>query len=327
MTERRLTRREFLAASATLAAGAVACRAAPPATRAVPSHVPSLAEWLGHPATTPLLIVHADDVGIARAENAATIEAFDRGAITSASVMIPCPYAAEFAAWARGRPRLDIGVHLTLTSQENVRWAPVAGAARVPSLVDANGMFPVRFDASRPMDVRELEIEIRAQVARARELGFDLTHLDGHQHIVQLRSAEAFGALARVSRDERLPFRFPRAWLKRAPWGASTFGTLTVPEERMIAIGPRDATDDRWTDWYAAQVSAIPAGMSELFVHVGKPDDELRHVVPDTAHWGSAWRGRDLAAVESPELARAVREVGAVRIGWRAVKDYLLAVG
>jgi hypothetical protein len=288
--------------------------------------VSSLAEWLGHPATTPLLIVHADDVGIARAENAATIEAFERGAIDSASVMIPCPYAAEFAAWARGRPRLDVGVHFTLTSQENVRWGPVAGATRVPSLVDENGMLPVRWDASRPMNLAELEIELRAQVARARELGFDLTHVEGHQHIVQLRSAEVFATLARVARDERLPFRFPREWLERAPWGAATFGTLTVPLERMITIRPRDARDDQWTAWYAAQVRAIPAGLSELFVHIGVPSDELRHVVPDTGNWGSAWRGRDLAAVESAELAAAVRDAGAVRIGWREVRDYLRAI-
>jgi hypothetical protein len=196
----------------------------------------------------------------------------------------------------------------------------------VPTLVEADGMFPARLERDHRIDPRELEIELRAQVARARVLGFDLTHLDGHQHIVQRRSAEAFDVLLRIARDERLPFRFPRAWLAQSPWGAQAFGSVTVPLERMISISPASATPDQWTAWYASQVRRIPAGLNELFVHLGIPDDELRAVVPDSANWGSAWRGRDLAAIESVDLADAERDAGARRIGWREVRDYLRAI-
>jgi chitin disaccharide deacetylase len=321
-----LTRRDFLAASATLAAAGLAgCSGLfRGAGRAAGS--PSLAEWLGHSARTPLLIVHADDAGIARSANAATIQAFERGIIDSCSMMVPCPDFAPFADWARAHPTADVGVHFTLTSQPTERWGPVADASRVPSLVDAGGMLPTRLEPGHHVDIGELEIELRAQVARAREHGLDLTHLDGHQHIVQLRSAEVFGVFLRIARDERLPFRFPRAWLKQAPWGASSFGSATVPLERMISISPRSAAADQWTEWYVSQVRAIPAGLNELFVHLGIPDDELRAVVPDSANWGSAWRGRDLAAIGSPHFADAVREVGATRIGWREVRDYLRSV-
>lgn len=323
MNDVRLTRRDFLAASATLAAaGFAGCGGLHRGPGRARNNA-SLAEWLGRPANTPLLIVHADDVGIARSANAATIQAFERGIIDSCSVMVPCPDAPPFAEWVHAHRDADVGVHFTLTSQENERWGPVAGAARVPSLVDADGMLPVRLDRERPVDTGELETELRAQVARARELGFDLTHVDGHQHIVQLRSAEVFGALLRVARAERLPFRFPRAWLKQAPWGAASFGTATVPLERMISISPKSASADQWTAWYAAQVRTIPAGLNEVFVHLGIENDELRAVVPDSANWGSAWRARDLAAIGSREFADAVRAAGATRIGWREVRDYL----
>lgn len=320
-----LTRREFLAAGASLAAAGLAgCggllrRISSTRTGA------SLAEWLGHPPSTPLLIIHADDVGIARSANAATIRSFERRTITSCSVMVPCPDFAAFADWARVHPEADVGVHFTLTSQPSERWGPVAGASRVPTLVDADGMFPARLDRDRHIDPHELELELRAQVARARALGLDLTHLDGHQHIVQRRSAEVFDVLLRIARDERLPFRFPRAWVAQSPWGAQAFGSATVPLERTISISPNSATPDRWTAWYASQVRQIPPGLSELFVHLGIPDDELRAVVPDSANWGSAWRGRDLAAIESVALADAERDVGARRIGWREVRDYLRA--
>lgn len=286
----------------------------------------SLAEWLGHSASTPLLIVHADDAGIARSANAATIRSFERRTITSCSVMVPCPDFAAFAHWAHLHPDADVGVHFTLTSQPSERWGPVAGAARVPTLVEADGMFPARLERDHYVDPRELEIELRAQVARARVLGLDLTHLDGHQHIVQRRSAEVFDVLLRIARDERLPFRFPRAWLAQSPWGAQAFGSVTVPLEQMISISPRSAPPEQWTQWYASQVREIPPGLSELFVHLGIPDDELRAVVPDSANWGSAWRGRDLAAIESVDLADAERDVGARRIGWREVRDYLRAI-
>jgi chitin disaccharide deacetylase len=320
-----LTRRDFLAAGAALAAAGVAGCSTLLGGRARVATRESLAEWLGHPASTPLLIIHADDVGIARSANAATIQAFDRGIIDSCSVMVPCPDAPLFAEWARAHRRADVGVHFTLTSQPGKRWGPVAGAARVPTLVDSDGMLPVRLERDHRIDTGELEVELRAQVARARELGFDLTHLDGHQHIVQLRSAEVFGVLLRIARDERLPFRFPRAWLKQARWGEQSFGTATVPLERMITISPKSATADQWTEWYVAQVRTIPAGLNELFVHLGIESDELRAVVPDSANWGSAWRARDLAAMGSPAFADAVRSSGATRIGWREVRDYLRA--
>ena len=325
MSKGSLTRREFLAVGASVAAAGLAgCSGALRRTAASRTGA-SLAEWLGHPASTPLLIVHADDVGIARSANAATIRSFERRTITSCSVMVPCPDFAAFADWARVHPEADTGVHFTLTSQPSERWGPVAGASRVPTLVDAGGMFPARLERDRSIDPRELELELRAQVAHARAFGIDLTHLDGHQHIVQRRSAEVFDVLLRIARDERLPFRFPRAWLAQSPWGAPAFGTVTVPLERMISISPSSAAPDRWTEWYAAQVRHLPSGLSELFVHLGIPDDELRAVVPDSANWGSAWRGRDLAAIESVALADAERDVGARRIGWREVRDYLRA--
>lgn len=318
-----LTRRGFLVTGAALAtAGLAGCGGLFGRAGRVERNA-SLTEWLGYSASTPLLIVHADDVGIARSANAATIQAFERGTIDSCSVMMPCPDFPPFAEWARARGDADVGVHFTLTSQPSERWGPVAGAARVPTLVDADGFLPMRWERGHAVDAGELEIELRAQVARARELGLDLTHLDGHQHLVQLRGAEVFGVLLHIARDERLPFRFSRAWLKQAPYAESSFATATVPLERMIAISPNEAADDQWTEWYASQVRKIPAGLNELFVHLGIENDELRAVVPESAPWGSAWRARDLAAIGSPMFADAVRSVGAVRIGWREVRDYL----
>ena len=320
---RPIGRRAFLIAGAG-AAGLIACRGAGKSSPPAPRRTPSLAEWLGHPADARLLILHADDAGIARSANAATIEAFDRGVIDSASVMVPCPAFAAFAGWARTREQApDVGVHLTFTSQPSERWGPVSGAAAVPSLVDADGMFPAPLPATRTVSIPELERETRAQIALARASGLTLTHLDGHQHILQLRSAESFDVLVRVSRDERLPFRFARAWTSsRAPYAEGRLAGVTQPLERLISISPSSTTPERWAEWYEGQVRDLPAGLSELFVHLGHPDAELRAVVPDSANWGAEWRGRDLAMLSSPVFTAALAERGVTRIGWSAVRDY-----
>ncbi len=239
--------------------------------------------------------------------------------------MVPCPGFEQFADWAASHPEADVGVHFTLTSQPLQRWAPIAGASMVPSLVDADGMFPVGWKPERSVRLSDLDTELRAQIAAARRRGIELTHLDAHQHVLQLRGPGIYGVFERVAREERLPFRFVRSWGVRAPYALSSEDRTTVVLERMIAISPNDAVPETWADWYSTRVSQIPPGLSEMLVHVGFDDDELRAAVPDTAPWGSGWRERDLDVVMGGKLSEAIRRGEIVRTGWRPVRDYLRA--
>ena len=313
-------RRAFLRVGALAAAGLLGCDGVKLGrlARAFRRREPTVAERLGYPADTRLLIINADDVGFCRSANAAAIAAYERHAITSSSVMVPCPGFAEFAEWARGRTDLDLGIHLTFVSERPaVRWGPVLPAREVPSLVDADGYFPLRWTPARRPRPSEVEAETRAQIGRARAQGIVPTHLDSHQHFLQFQGPELFDTLVRVAREQGLPFRVAPSWYRLHPYLRRSRFQDTVVLDHRIEIRPGLARDDAWTAWYVGQIRALPAGLTELLVHPGYDDEELRRFTQDTPAWGAAWRQRDLDAVLSPAFAGALKEVGAVRTTWQ----------
>jgi len=124
------------------------------------------------------LIVNADDLGRSHGANRGTLEAHRRGIVTSASLSVNFPAAAEAAGLAQDVPGLGIGLHLTFTG-----GPPVLPPERLPTLLDFQGRLPgapESLDAVRP---DELMAEARAQLRRFRELmGREPTHLDSRQH-------------------------------------------------------------------------------------------------------------------------------------------------
>jgi predicted glycoside hydrolase/deacetylase ChbG (UPF0249 family) len=151
---------------------------------------PSLAERLGYRKDARLLIVHADDVGVTHGVNQATFNALASGQVTSASVMVPCAGLQEVADYATTHPEADLGLHLTLTNERSAggQWGPVASKTDVPSLVDSRGyFFPGPREALSQIDPKQVEIELRAQIERARDVGLRPTHLDSHQFLLFFR--------------------------------------------------------------------------------------------------------------------------------------------
>jgi predicted glycoside hydrolase/deacetylase ChbG (UPF0249 family) len=128
------------------------------------------------------IVIHADDVGMCHGANRAFVELAEAGSITAGSVMVPCPWFSEIADVAAANSELDVGVHLTLNSeQRHYRWSPLTRASRASGLVDDDGFFwrsvaDVRTHA-HPDAVEE---EWRAQIDRALSAGVDVTHLDAH---------------------------------------------------------------------------------------------------------------------------------------------------
>ena len=279
----------------------------------------SLVERLGYPRDAKLLIVHADDLGAAHSINSASIKALESGLVSSASIMVPCSWLPEIAAYARAHPEVDFGVHLTLTSEWTLyRWGPVLGKERVPSLLDGSGyLYPLENEAAAHMDVREVEAEIRAQIARARALGIQPTHLDSHMGTLY-QSKVLFEVLLRVARENKLPFRVSQEWFSRAPFMPSLLGPDDVVLDRTISIEPSVAPDD-WSRFYANEIKNLRPGVTDMIVHLAFADEEMKGMTSGHPNWGAEWRLRDFDFVTSDAFRKLLAENNVKLITWREI--------
>ena len=281
--------------------------------------VKPLAARLGYPADAKLLIVHADDIGVAHSVNAATFKAFESGLVTSGSIMIPCAWLPEVASYARTHPDADLGLHLTLTSEwATYRWGGVLGRERAPTLYAADGYFyPTEMEAASHADVREAEAEVRAQIERARAFGIRPTHLDAHMRTLY-STRPLFEMLMRVGREEGLPVMVSRGWFTEAPFLPEALGADGVALDRIETITPA-VKPEGWAQFYTDFVKSLRPGVTELIIHLAYDDEEMRAVTREHPDWGSAWRQRDFDYMTSEGFRRLLKENNVKLITWREV--------
>jgi predicted glycoside hydrolase/deacetylase ChbG (UPF0249 family) len=270
----------------------------------------SLASRLGHADDAKLLIVNCDDLGSSHAANVGVYEALRDGAATSATLMVPCPWAREAASRYRGE---DVGVHLTLNAEFDLyRWGPITHA---PSLLDGDGGFPRTLqDIWDHADIDEVRRECRAQVERAIYWGFDVSHLDSHMGTLQLRP-EFFDVYLELAVDFRLPIRLS---------GGSTEQMVGFPFRQLAGdegvvfpdhfvyvrgVGSRRAIERALVD--------LRPGVTELYVHPAIDTAELRCSSPD---WAGRVDDHDLVTGHS-SLRSLAERAGATLIGYRALRD------
>jgi predicted glycoside hydrolase/deacetylase ChbG (UPF0249 family) len=271
--------------------------------------VVTLAERLGHPPDAKLLIINCDDLGSTRSANVAAYDALRSGLATSATLMVPCPWARDAAAQYRGE---DVGVHLTLNAEwETYRWGPITHS---PSLLDGDGGFPRTIeDVWDHADLEEVRKECRAQIERAIFWGFDVSHLDSHMGTLQLRP-EFFDVYLELAVEFALPLRMAGA--SAEPLVGFPFRRLAAEEGVVFpdqfvytSVGSRRAFERTLFD--------LRPGVTEVYFHPAVDTDELRASHPD-------WAGRveDHAALcRDPAVADLVSRAGATLIGFRELRD------
>ena len=256
------------------------------------------------------LIIHCDDLGMAHSINTAAFTALESGIITSASVMVPCPWFSEAARKAQENPEWDIGVHITLTSEwDFYRWSPIAPRNKVPSLVGADGYFfqnPMLLAQYGNPD--EVELEIRSQIERALASGIQPTHLDTHMFAVYSNPhlAERF---ALVACEYKIPFFPPEKNLRPV-------NGHFVDLKNNLMIRPPIKSQE-WLDWYTAAVKQTVPGNNQLIVHLGVADAELQAITASHDAWGADWRQLDYDVLKSEAFRGVLRNESIQLTTWR----------
>jgi len=282
-------------------------------------------ERLGYSSSARLVVIHGDDLGMNHSVNRATFEALEKGWITSASILVPCPWFPEVVEWAKKHPNADLGIHQALNSEwTTFRWGPVSSRDRVPSLLDSDGYLPFDTPAvTENAKLSEVETELHAQMDRAKSAGVQVTHLDSHMGAL-FGSTDLYTLYQKMAYTYDLPILEARAG-SHSPTGASP-PAEEVLVEKVIEIEPGiDATD--WASWYRKQLAPLGPGVYQVIVHLAYDDDEMEGTTYAHPDWGAAWRQHDLDMVKSAEFRQFLKEQGFVLVGWKELakalpKDY-----
>jgi len=279
----------------------------------------SLAERLGYSRDAKLLIVHADDLGMAHSVNAASIRGLESGQVNSASIMVPCPWFPEIAEYARTHPSADFGLHLTLTSEwPTIRWRPITPKERVSSLFDPAGyLYSTTAAAVAHLEPKQVEAELRAQIDRAIASGVRPTHLDSHMFTLY-DNKKLFEVALRVARDYKLPLKVARDWFARSPFMAEVIKPTDIVIDRTLTIEAQVAPE-RWAEFYTDALRGLQPGVTELIIHLAYDNDEMRAATLGHPEWGSAWRQREFNFFTSEAFQRLLEENHIKLITWREI--------
>jgi predicted glycoside hydrolase/deacetylase ChbG (UPF0249 family) len=282
----------------------------------------TVAERLGYPADSKLLIIHADDLAVAHSVDDASFTSLESGAVTSASIMVPCPWLTEVAAWAASHPDADLGLHLTLTSEwKTYRWGPVAPRDQVATLLNPEGyLWPEVAPVAQHASPEDVEREIRAQVNRAIQMGIHPTHLDMHMGTLAARQ-DYYAALVKVGHEYRLPFLALHLPGPQSSWISML--TPTDPILDSLTMFTPAVKPDTWTQSYVEAIAKLKPGLNEMIVHLGHDDSELKAITLDHPDYGSAWRDRDFKAVTSPEFHQALVDNHIILVHWKDLRKVM----
>ena len=237
------------------------------------------------------LIVNADDFGLTPGVSRGILEAGATGIVTSTTVLVNRPIAAELIARLKASG-LGAGLHLNLTL-----GTPIADPRRVPSLVDGEGRF-IRDprEAAAHADKDEARIELGNQIDAFRGLmGCFPTHLDSHHHVG--RHEPILELVFDFARAIKVPVRTQDGQVRAAARGLK----IRTPDHFM---GEADSEPYWSAERVLEHLRTLPAGVTEFMTHPGYFDGDLAY-----SRYG-AQRESELAGLTDPRARELVEREG-----------------
>jgi predicted glycoside hydrolase/deacetylase ChbG (UPF0249 family) len=285
---------------------------------------------LGLSETDRAVIIHTDDIGMCHAALQAFKDLWAFGTITSAAVMVPCPWFPATARACRANPEIDMGVHATLNAEwESYRWGPVSTREQVSGLLDADGYFhqwhQAVYDHANPQAV---EKEVNAQIERALAAGIDVTHVDSHMGTIM--SPLFIQSYIQAAASRLLPNMLPRP-------DAQGVEMMGIHETEMQAYAPviqqlenmglplldgmlsmplNEPDEQKQMEIAKDLLGNLPVGFTHFILHPSIDTAELRAIAPD---WES--RVANYNVFMSDELKKFIESQDIKLIGYRQIRN------
>jgi len=288
----------------------------------------TIAEKLGYNKETKLLIINTDDLGVAHAENSASIKAIEVGVVRSGSIMMPTPWVREIAVYAhQNKGTHDLGIHLTLTSEwKNYRWGPVAPKDKVPTLTNDEGHL-LEF-CSRNFSPKDVEIELRAQIELAYKMGIDPTHLDSHMDCLFQLGEEIFMIYLKLAKEYGIPCRITKAFnllvsnQQEFKQFIADNKEVFVMVDQNFTISPGEYQEGS-AKLYISALKSMKPGLTQFLIHTAYDNPEMRAITVDHPNWGAAWRQTDFDFFMSDECRNIIEEENIKVTTWREIGEAL----
>ncbi len=264
--------------------------------------VPFLALWMqgqevrSQPQEEIRLLIRGDDIGSTHAANLGCIRSYREGIMRSVEIMVPCGWFPEAVEMLRDNPGLDVGVHLTLTSEwEHVKWRPLTHA---PGMTDEDGYFyPMiwpneNFGEDRTLlgsawTLEEIESEMRAQIELALKHIPQVSHLSRHMGCASW-NAEVGDLHTRLAEEYGLRIETGEYGVERFPLAA------------------KGNTLDERIQFFTEALESLEAGKTYLYVeHPALNSDEMETV----GHRGYDGVREDRALVTEVFTSEKVKKV------------------
>ena len=277
------------------------------------------------------VMVHADDAGMCDSVNRGTIEALEKGIVTSVSIMVPCPKFEEFAKYASKHPEFDYGIHLTLNSEfSNYRWGPVSPTDKVSSLIDKDGYLwkNTKLTAANAV-TQQVETELRAQIDLALKRGIRLTHIDTHMGTLWMRPdlAELYVGLgieyglSVLYFDDNGGFNFINVHpdvKKQAKRLTEKLRKNQMPVLNHGFVHYVKEDHEKRKMSYLNAFRNLKPGITGIYIHCGYNDKELQSITSS-----SIIRDGDRRIFTDPDFIKEIQKMNVKLTDWKKLKQNL----
>ncbi len=281
-----------------------------------------LVEKLGYSKNDKLLIIHADDIGLSNSVNKASFEALKNGYVNSGSIMMPCDYISDVGEFAIENPDIDFGLHLTVTSEwRDYKWNGVLQPNDTPSLINKKGeLFKNIKKFVLNAEPLELKRELQAQIDLSKSIGIKPTHIDSHEGAL-FYDEDLFKVYLEIGEENKLPVFVPKLVAVHFDENFPKPENVVVIENFYMAR--KGIEFDEWESFYLDILNNLNPGLSQLIVHLGYDNDEMKSISVDHPNFGSKWRNLDYDIVSSNSFQEALKRNNIQLVTWKEIQNII----